>query len=131
MEKLELSKNVNKTTKIIEFALKERLGKGYQVKFEVADTDYDNNVLISILYVLDISFNDPDTNLTIDEITNELTIQSDAIYNLLNNKKSSIGPDGLFGPYRKENDYIPPLVRSIDFNTDFFDTTWIFEVIIN
>ena len=131
MEKSELKNNVNKTTKIIEFALKEKLGKEYQVEFEVGDTDYDDTGLISIFYVLNISFNDPDSNLEIDEITSELTKQSNTIYNLLTNKKSSIGRNGLFGPYKEENDYLSPSVRGIQFDSDIFNTTWIFEIIIN
>jgi hypothetical protein len=131
MEKSELKNNINKTTKIIEFALKEKLGKEYQVEFEVGDTDYDDTGLISILYVLNISLDDPDSHLEIDEITSELTKQSDTIYNLLTNKKSSIGRNGLFGPYKEENTYLSPSVRGIQFDSDIFNTTWIFEIIIN
>jgi hypothetical protein len=131
MDKFELKQNLKKTNKIIEFALKEKLSKPYQVDFEVGDTDYDDNGLISILYVLNISFSDPDSHLEIDEITSELTKQSDTIYNLITNKKSSIGPDGLFGPYRENNAYLSPSVRGIEYNVDIFKTSWIFEIIIN
>lgn len=131
MEKSELLRNVSKTTKIIEFALREKLGKQYQINFEVSDKDYGDDGLYSIMYVLTVSFSDPEPHLEIGEITYELSQQSDAIYNLLTNKKSSVGRDGLFGPYRDETQILGPSVREIEFNADIFSVTWIFEITIN
>jgi len=131
MDKFELKNNLKKTKKIIEYAIEQKIGKSYTVKIEMDDADYDNDGLISVMYLCNIEFYDPVSHLEIDEITYELEKQTKSIESVLENKNSSIGRNGLFGPYDPRLNILGPSIHSITYNTDIFAVKWLFEIALN
>lgn len=131
MEKSELLKNLKRTNKIVEYAIQQKIGKGYKVKLNIADEDYDKEGIVSIMYVIDIVKPDPDSHIEINEISDELKEQSDVIENVLINSKSSIGKDGSFGPNNGGNRLLGPSINGLEYNPDVFEVQWIFEYSID
>lgn len=127
MEKSELLKNLKRTNKIIEYAIQQKLGKSYNVKLVVSDEDYDNDGLISIMFVLEIEYSDPQWHMEIDEINYELVNQSKSIESVISGKKLSINRNGVFGPNYGNPRILGPSVNGMEYNTDVFKIQWILE----
>ena len=68
------------------------------------------------------------SNMEVNEINTFLTKQEQSIYKILDNQKSTIGNNGLFGPRTDTYQIIGPNVDEIDFNVDIFKTKWLVEV---
>lgn len=129
----ELRSNVEKTNKIIAYALKSNLSRNYSVEVNKLDWDYSsvdlsNNLgLYSIMYQIQIEA-EAYGNMEVEEINSFLTEQGRAISKVLDSEKSTVGNNGLFGPRTNDYQMIGPNVDGIDFNADFFKTTWIVEI---
>lgn len=131
MDKFELKQNLKRTNKIIEYAIQQKLGKPYSVRLVVADEDYDNDGLISIMFVLEIEYSDPQWHMEIDEITYELRNQSESIESVISGKNLSIGRNGVFGPYNPNGNILGPSVQTIKYDNDIFNVSWLFEIQVN
>ena len=128
----ELRSNVEKTNKIIAYALKTNLGRDYSVEVNKLDWDYSvdlSNILglYAIIYQIQIEAESLG-HMEVEEINSFLTEQEQAISKVLDSEKSTVGKNGLFGPRTNDYQMLGPNVDGIDFNIDFFKTTWIVEI---
>lgn len=127
----ELKINVNKTIKIINYGIKTNLGRDYDVEVYQLDWDWQvvggHAILSGVMFIIEITVENYG-NMEVSEINSFLTEQEQAIYQVLNNQKSTIAEDGLFNPRTDTYQIIGPNVDQIDFNHDFFKTRWIVEV---
>ncbi len=124
----ELKINVNKTRKIIDYGINSDLGRDYVVRVYQLDWDWDKTPkILSVMFIIEISA-EGYSNMEVNEINTFLTKQEQSIYKILDNQKSTIGSNGLFGPRTDTYQIIGPNVDEIDFNVDIFKTKWLVEV---
>ena len=127
----DLKSNIEKTRKIVAYAIKSNLGRDYEVEVYKLDWDWEvrdgNSYLFAVMFIIEIT-EEGYSNMEVGEISSFLTQQEQAIYKVLDSEKSTIGIDGLFGPRHEDYQIIGPNVDGIDFNTDFFKTKWIVEI---
>jgi len=128
----DLKSNIEKTNKIITYAIKTNLNRDYNIQVNKLDWDYSvdsnkNVSLYSIMYHIQIDA-EALGNMELEEVNSFLTEQEQAISKVLDSGKSTVGSNGLFGPRKKDYQMIGPNIDGIDFNVDFFKTLWVVEI---
>ena len=128
----DLKSNIEKTNKIITYAIKTNLNRDYNVQVNKLDWDYSvdsnkNVSLYSIMYHIQIDAEALGT-MELEEVNSFLTEQEQAISKVLDSEKSTVGTNGLFGPRTNDYQMIGPNIDGIDFNVDFFKTLWVVEI---